>query len=346
MRPEGAVSKVIGKQVARVSGHSNVYLPPPEELSAMWEVGNPVPAWPVPEQLLQSPAVEYRNRLARELARLPAAEICSRYCYLLPPQMEVLVKQAIAALKLSWPRGMGIELGAGCGLLSCVLARSCEVRSILALEVCEVMARSVIPIVAASVLGRDHLKVVPVFGSFDCLHLPDCSLDFAAEIDSLHHSENLQATLSECRRVLKPGALLICFDRSHPDTLTDSAIEEMLERVYSPDFLRANCYPENVKLTRRQNGEHEYRLGEWLNAFTRSGFTGVRYASFAKRIPVKHVIKAILGLLPPSLRRSLRAGKPTARGVIKEWIKQTLRTEGKTVLMAPKETTAFAAFRA
>ena len=57
--------------------------------------------------------------------------------------------------------------------------------------------------------------------------------------------------MTECARVLKPGGLLLCFDRCHDDSVSDADVERLLSKVYSRDFLVANCYPPDITLTRR-----------------------------------------------------------------------------------------------
>src|SRR5438270_3148832 len=142
--------------------------------------------WPLPPELEASPAVAYRNEYARRLAEKSVTDIIASYIYTTEAGMDELLALATRYLLDGPLAGRGIELGAGCGLLSSAVAKQGGVESILALEVCEEMASRVIPKVAAGILGEHSHKVVPVVGSFDDLQLPDGSLDFAVEIDSLH----------------------------------------------------------------------------------------------------------------------------------------------------------------
>lgn len=55
-------------------------------------------------------------------------------------------------------------------------------------------------------------------GNFDDIKLENESVDFIIEFDSLHHSFNLDKTIRESARILKPGAKLLAIDRSHWST--------------------------------------------------------------------------------------------------------------------------------
>jgi ubiquinone/menaquinone biosynthesis C-methylase UbiE len=302
--------------------------------------------WPLAETLTSAPEVAYRNRLAEALSLESPDKIASSYVYMSASAMQQLMKLVVNHM-LSRPlAGYGIELGAGCGLLSAVVAKNPQVQGILALEVCENMARLVIPKISRRVLNRESLKVVPVIGSFDDIRLPDASLDFAIEIDSFHHSGNLEYTLCETARVLKSGGFLICLDRCHQNSVTDAAVEQMLNQVYSREFLIGNHYPPDAVLTRRQNGEHEYRRFEWERAFKASGFRIVKTFQFDKAISARVALKGLLSVLPAALRPGLRLygnerPQTALLWLLQAWgrIASIIRGTGK--ILAPKATTAF-----
>ena len=109
-------------------------------------------------------------------------------------------------------------------------------------------------------LFRSHLK------------LDDNSLDFAISWDSMHHSIDPITTLQECNRVLKKNGLFLIIDRAHNNSTPDSEIERMLNIKYNKEFLRKNYRSEDLVLSRRDNGEHEYRFFEWKNFFDKSNF--------------------------------------------------------------------------
>jgi len=282
------------------------------------------------------------------LASRSVQEMLGAYVRLSVPEMQRLVALARRHVLAKPLHGVGIELGAGCGLLASVVAQESSVRTVLALEICDQAARLIIPKVAARVLGVHASKVVPVVGSFDDLHLPDESLDFVVEIDSLHHADNLTGTLRECARVLKPRGRVLCFDRCHPDTMTDRQVDEKLSVTYSPEFLMANHYPADAVLTRRENGEHEYRLFEWKAAFAGAGLRLTAMGSFFRfTTSYRTALDGLLTLFPRSFRRGLQAtDSATPRDTV-WWFLERVRTvadycrrQGR--FLAPKQTTVFA----
>ena len=107
---------------------------------------------------------------------------------------------------------------------------------------------------------------------FDNLEFEDNSIDFAISWDAMHHSSNLYKTLLECKRVLKDDSVFVIVDRGHNDSTPDSEIERMLDIIYDKEFLIKNYRSEDTILTRRENGEHEYRFSEWKNYFKKTGF--------------------------------------------------------------------------
>ncbi len=301
--------------------------------------------WPVPEQFLSSPAVAYRNMFAIELAKRGLNHLVMSYVYMGPKRMARLVKLARRHMGVEFA-GNGLELGAGCGLLGATVAAYPKVKSLLSVEICEEMTRRVIPKVAAGVLGNQSNKITPIFGSFDDLQIPNESVDFVVEIDSFHHSDNLPKTLGECQRVLKPGGFLLCFDRCHPNHVTDEDVDRMLSEVYSRKFLLANHYPPDVTLTRRENGEHEYRLFEWQAAFDKAGLKLVRIRKFIREVRFALAVKGGLQLLPPLVRRSLYRTENADFGTTLRWFTQFAalpfqRTDFGRPILAPTDTTVF-----
>lgn len=296
---------------------------------------NVINKWPIPDELINSEAVAYRNAFAETLANRAVSEIVSSYVYLTIDQMQTLYNRAVRFFLSDSIKGVGIELGAGCGLLSAIVAREPTVQQVISLEVCEMMVEKVIPKVAEDVLGNDARKVIPVVGSFDDLQLGGGTVDFAFEIDSLHHSENLPRTFSEVFRVLKKKGIFFLFDRCHLNSVTDSEVEAMLSRVYSKDFLLANGYPPDVVLTRKMNGEHEYRQFEWEKAYLSAGFRLVTQKTFIQAITFKEALYGIFACL--GLHRDLK--KNYSLGATRGWISQYFQKYWTGTVLAPKSTT-------
>lgn len=282
--------------------------------------------WPVTESQRKLVEVVYRNDFIQKLAQRSVPEILASYVYFSVSEMEQLLGMAARYLLPSPLRGIGIELGAGSGLLSSVVARSRRVEAVLAIEICERAASLLIPKVASWVLGVDGAKVIPVVGSFDDLHLPDDSIDFALEIDSFHHSDNLAHTISECARVLKPGGLLLCFDRCWPDAHPDEDLDRLLSMIYTPEFLKANGYPPGITLTRRDNGEHEYKQREWQEAFKAAGLRLVKMCKFKRQVKFRSAVKGLFSVLPASVRHLLYQNGSASLRTSAEWLSQRLKS--------------------
>lgn len=259
--------------------------------------------WPVEAELADNdnPAVKYRNAYARKMAEGKISDILKSYIGMTSRDMDALVRIA-EAYALSRPlEGIGLELGAGCGLLAATICKAPNVEAILGIELCAEMATLIMPRITASVLGDNRQKVIPVIGSFDILAIEDASIDFIVEIGSLHHSDNLNRTLQEVYRVLKPGGQILCYDRCQPDTMTDAEVEAKLNIRYSESFLIKHGYPPHISLTRRENGEHEYRFHEWNAAFTQAGLRLEKCVQLLS-VDYRRAIRGVLSLFPRQMR--------------------------------------------
>jgi len=147
-------------------------------------------------------------------------------------------------------------------------------------------------------LGEEIRRFRPVIGSFDDILLEDNELDFAVQINSLHHSNDLDVTLKEVVRVLKPGGLLVCLDRSHPDFVSDQDIEIMLSMQYQDEALQRIGFPPGTKYTRADNGEHEYRDQEWKDYAQRAGLTVELFERIGVSFSIKKVLRGLLARSP------------------------------------------------
>ena len=168
--------------------------------------------------------------------------------------------------------GTGIDLGGGIGCISSTLAKRNAVDKIYCVELVEDAVKLCHTIVKQEILKEEKHKVISVIGDYDNLELEDNSIDFAVSWDSMHHSIDPIKTFKECKRVLKKNGVFIIVDRAHNNSTSDSEIERMLNITYDQEFLAKNYRPKDTILTRRQNGEHEYRFFEWKKFFKESGF--------------------------------------------------------------------------
>jgi len=208
--------------------------------------------------------------VAREISSNGYESIINDYVFIDTNQVEKTFK----LIPNTWDliKGIGIDLGGGVGCISSTLAKKDQVEKIYCVELVEEAVKLCQPIVKDTILGSKANKVQSVVGDFDQLELPDNSIDFAVSWDSMHHSQDPVKTFEECKRVLKPNGVFIIVDRAHNNSTDNSEIERMLNIEYDEEFLIKNHRPTDLVLTRRENGEHEYRYFEWYDFFKKSGF--------------------------------------------------------------------------
>ncbi len=281
--------------------------------------------WPVPEFLGSSELADYHNNFIRELSKKSVPDALEAYVYFSVEEMEKLLSLASRFVLQEPLSGVGVDLGGGTGLLASVVAKSSSVQRVIAVEVAESAADLLIPKVASWVLGKQAEKVIPVVGTFNDLRLPSDSIDFAVEIDSFHHSDNLELTFSECARVLKPGGWLLCFDRVWGNKHPEADLERLRNIVYSREFLMARGYPPDLVLTRREFGEHEYRRCEWQAGIDAAGLELLKLCLFYEKISFRKAVKGLLSILPDQIRHKVYQTDNANLVTVLEWMKQQTR---------------------
>ena len=167
--------------------------------------------------------------------------------------------------------GTTADIGSGTGVGATILSRLVDVRRVYAIDYSDAMVTLTMPAVFRR-YGAIQEKITRVVGDFNAMALPDQHLDGAVEINSLHHSEDLAATLHEIRRVLKPGAFLLSLERAWPDDVSDAFLESRLQSELPSHLRQKYAIEEGRAFTREMWGEHEYRRTDWLRAFRRAGF--------------------------------------------------------------------------
>ena len=313
--------------------------------------------WPIAPEATSAIDVFYRNGFIQRLARESVPRILESYVYFTVAEMKEMVALALRHLHGEPLRGVGLDLGSGSALLASVVAREKSVEAVLAIEICEQAATLLMPKVASWVMGKDAHKVIPVVGSFNDLRLPNESIDFAVEIDSFHHSNDLALTFRECARVLKPGGTLLCFDRVWPNEHPDDDLKRLLEVIYPPAYLVAHGYPADLVLSRKANGEHEYKLAQWQQAFRTAGFDLVKLCKFMQKTSHRRALKGVLSILPEKVRRVFYQTDNATLETSRQWLSQQLIATRRLLngrnnvaapdnwpqqdLFAPRETSVF-----
>lgn len=211
---------------------------------------------------------DLNSNLANHLSNKSYKEIIKHYTGVTPRDVIKILKFN----KKIWEvlKGNGIDLGGGVGCISSCIALKKNVKKIYCIDAVKDVVEKCQFSVKRGILGKNFNKVVSVVGSFDKIKLPNSNLDFCVSWESMHHSINVVDTLLEAKRVLKNNAWIVIFDRAHNNNTPQKEINRMLNIVYSRKFLKENFLPLNKILTRKQNGEHEYRYKEWENFFLRA----------------------------------------------------------------------------
>ena len=227
--------------------------------------------WSRNKDLLVSEDYNLNNNIALHVAQKGFEEICKKYTHITPEN----ILNLLSLDKKIWGSfsGIGIDLGGGVGLVSSIVAQNDKVDHIYCIELTENSVNQCQPIIKKRILGNSHNKVISVIGDFDSIELENSSVDFAVAWDSIHHSINVVDTLKEAKRVVKNKGKIIIVDRAHNNSTPDSEIQRMLNVQYNKDFLRENFLDENKILTRKDNGEHEYRFKDWNLFFKQSGLS-------------------------------------------------------------------------
>ncbi|RME91410.1 MAG: class I SAM-dependent methyltransferase [Anaerolineae bacterium] len=176
-------------------------------------------------------------------------------------------------------RGQAIDMGSGTGVGAGILSRMDFIDKVYAVEFSEQFVRLIMPLVFESI-GADTAKIQRVIGDFNNLQVPDSSQAYVLDIDSFHHSENLDVTLKECARVLKTGGAIIAVDRAWDDHYTREELEAKLDVELNPLLKKKYGIHPDESFTRRDFGEHEYTVHEWMTAFERHGFDAVVFSQW------------------------------------------------------------------
>ncbi len=159
------------------------------------------------------------------------------------------------------------------------------------------------------ILG-DSFEIITHTCSADQSPIDSQSIDLILEVDGFHHCPSLLKAINESKRILKKNGLLIGIDRIHENHITKDEINELLNAVYSEEWLKKNNYPSNQKLSRRANGENELKISQWIDCLKINQFEKIsliEYIKLSKRsikffllsnLPI-YIKKKIFGFCPP-----------------------------------------------
>ncbi|OHA59142.1 MAG: hypothetical protein A2370_03075 [Candidatus Vogelbacteria bacterium RIFOXYB1_FULL_42_16] len=262
--------------------------------------------WPINQELKKEADNHYRTNLSLAIKDQEPWEIISRLTFDgVAPKLTLIeikglfdwVNKKVLKNKLS---GIGLELGAGAGFMSAILADRPEVQKVYAVEAVENIVKELGPKITNYVLKDKSDKVIGCIGDFDNLQLSDNSIDFVFDFYSLHHSPDLGKTLRGTSRVLKRGGFVLCFDKTRDNKLTIDDLDKLLDQEYSRESKILMGLNPDIKHTRRQNGEQEYRLSDWEKAFKKNGFDWIEHYHLARVTGnfILRLIKKFISCLP------------------------------------------------
>lgn len=166
--------------------------------------------------------------------------------------------------------GVAIDIGSGTGVGAALLSKM-AFNKIYALEISKQFVIQIMPIVFNNLNANQQL-IQRVIGDFNNIQLPNESVDLIFDLDSFHHSENMNVTLQECYRVLKPDGIILIIDRGWDDDTSISYLNDLLDTDLNSKLKEKYKIPQEIKFTRRDWGEHEYRLKDWELFFYNNNF--------------------------------------------------------------------------
>lgn len=302
--------------------------------------------WKIDPVLKKEIDQHYRTNFALSIKNEPVINIVKKITFdsvapsITIKDVKVFMDYIDATFLSKGIKGVGLEVGGGCGFFSALLASYPAVEKIYSVEICENIVRELMPKVIAEVASENKAfeKVIGCVGDFDRLEVPDASVDFVFDFYSLHHSSDIKKTFTEICRVLKPGGFIFCFDKTRANSLTAEGLEKLLDTEYSSETKKSMGLPPNIFHTRRMNGEKEYRLKDWQSAFLSAGFKTFKHYHIARLSKVTSLvtcIKKFLSYLPIPLQTLCT--KILSRDGNKNNLEQSHKIYTKFVNNFPKE---------
>ena len=266
--------------------------------------------WPISQALMQETNAHYRARIASLLQSRTVIDIVREVTFdAVAPTITVedvdrlisFLNTRILGRKF---RGTCLEVGGGCGFFSALLARIPDVEEVYSVEVSEQLVTQLMPKVTHEIAAGSASKIIGCVGDFDHLDVHDASVDCIFDFFSLHHSPDITRTFRELRRVLKPGGLVVCLDKARSNSLTTVELDALLDREYAVDAKANMGIPAHIHHTRRMNGEKEYRLDDWRDAFIAAGFSQVEHFHLAKIVGsnVSMLVKSFISSFSPRVQ--------------------------------------------
>ena len=167
---------------------------------------------------------------------------------------------ALVALMNDWPKARVLDLGCGGGHVTFNVARL--VREIVAYD----LAPEMLGLVARAAKERGLDNVTTQQGAVENLPFEDASFDVVLSRFSAHHWRDLDASLREAARVVKPGGM-VCM----VDTVTSG-------------IPLIDTYFQAIELLRDCSHVRNYSRAEWEAAIARAGLLSGSVSPFRLRL--------------------------------------------------------------
>lgn len=177
------------------------------------------------------------------------------------------IKQLVKAEKIIGKKinGTVLEIGAGNGYMSIYIAKNREIEKVYVLECTQ---NGVDLLIRENFTNHkiDEDKYELVLGSFNSIPLIE-KFDFVKAFGALHHSANLQKTIDEVFKTLKPGGHLIAQEPYTDDNTQNNIFIEMKNKVVNVKGL--------IEIKNELRDDNFYRKCEYLTASYHAGFEKV-----------------------------------------------------------------------
>jgi SAM-dependent methyltransferase len=229
-----------------------------------------------------------------------------RFLELYPFQPATAIWRAVEVAEVArvrFPDGRGLDLGCGDGRLTRVITENTRPMRLVGLDV-DPQETSLAQ--AERLYERVHTSSAAVIPE------PDASFDFVMSISVMEHIAEIEHTLSEVARVLRPGGLLIT-------TVPSAGFHDCLRGPLLPGVSRSDYL---ARLDRRVAHLRYWTSDDWRRALDTAGLSLIEVRAFLSRQDVRRwettarltagVLHAVSGRKAPiEIQRSLgmrRAG--------------------------------------
>ncbi len=268
--------------------------------------------WPIDPTLEAELARHYRTEFARALAGKDPLTIAQAVTFDGDaPEVTIAGMRALLQRiqrESGRPfRGVVLEAGAGCGFFSTLLSGIPGVAEVYAMDACANQVELLMSRVVEALRRPSDAPVTGCVGEFARIGLPDESVDAIFDFYSLHHAPDLGAVFQEFRRVLRPDGVIVCLDKARANRLDDAALDALLDVEYTEEAKKKMGVDPAVRLTRRMNGEREFRLKDWQRLAEGAGLavTHLHVAKTVSRHAPVRWMKWAFSRLPFGVQRRL-----------------------------------------